>query len=62
MRFISENEFCSGKRVLIFGCGPVAIVFLNSYKISPDSVIGFIESEKSMEKILGGGGVESFRR
>ena len=52
MRFLDKGKFCSNERVLIFGCGSVADIFLNSYKISPDSVLGFVESEKSMEKIL----------
>ena len=56
MRFISENEFCSDKRVLIFGRGQIAESFLNAFPIPTESVIGFVESKKSADRVTGGGG------
>ena len=56
MKFIDDGKFCDGKKILVFGRNATAAMFLEAFEINPESIIGFVESEKSMEKILGGGG------
>ena len=54
MKVISGNSF-EGKHILIFGRGAMAGIFLNAFNVSPESVIGFVETEKSADQFLGGG-------
>ncbi len=44
----------SNDKILIFGRGPFAEMFVNAFGIDPNSVIGFVESKKSNDTILGG--------
>ena len=61
MEFVDGKNLFKGNRFLIFGCGIAAIGFLKSYKISPDYLLGFVESKRSMNKFAGGGGHFSIR-
>ena len=60
MEFVDKNNLFNGNRFLIFGCGIAAIGFLKSYKISPDSILGFVESKKSTNKFSGEEGIFQF--
>ena len=42
------------EKYLIFGCGICAENFLNAFEIDPESVIGFVESQKSSDTLMGG--------
>ena len=55
MEFVDGKNLFKGNRFLIFGCGIAAIGFLKSYKISPNYLLGFVESKSSMNKFSGGG-------
>ena len=60
MRFVNDGEFCSDKKVLIFGRGQaVAGAFLDDFKLDPQNVIGFVESKKSADRILNATGAFS---
>lgn len=45
----------SNDKILIFGRGPRAEVFINAFEIDPDSVIGFVESQKTSDTLYRGG-------
>ncbi len=44
----------SNDKILIFGRGPRAEGFINAFGIEPESVIGFVESQKSSDTLYGG--------